>query len=34
VTDAHAIFPDALGRLLRREDLPPELAERALGAIL
>jgi anthranilate phosphoribosyltransferase len=34
VTDAHAIFPDALGRLLRREDLPPEVAARALGAIL
>jgi anthranilate phosphoribosyltransferase len=34
VTDANAIFPDAIGRLLRREDLPAEVAERALGAIL
>ena len=34
MTDAQAIFPDALGRLLRREDLPAEVAERALGAIL
>src|SRR6516165_5606836 len=28
------VWPDALGRLLRREDLPAEVAERALGAIL
>jgi anthranilate phosphoribosyltransferase len=34
VTDANAIFPDAIGRLLRREDLPADVAERALGAIL
>jgi anthranilate phosphoribosyltransferase len=34
VTDAQAIFPDALGRLLRREDLPAEVAARALGCIL
>ncbi len=29
-----ALWPDVLGRLLRREDLPPESAERALAAIL
>jgi anthranilate phosphoribosyltransferase len=29
-----ALWPDAIGRLLRREDLPPDLAERALAAIL
>ncbi len=29
-----ALWPDALGRLLRREDLPPDLADRALSAIL
>jgi len=34
VTDANAIFPDALGRLLRREELPAELAARVLGSIL
>jgi anthranilate phosphoribosyltransferase len=34
VTDANAIFPDAIGRLLRGEDLPAEVAERALGSIL
>ena len=34
MTDANAIFPDAIGRLLRREELPAEVAERALGAIL
>jgi anthranilate phosphoribosyltransferase len=34
VTDANAIFPDALGRLLRREDLPADLAARVLGSIL
>jgi anthranilate phosphoribosyltransferase len=34
VTDANAIFPDAIGRLVRREDLPAEIASAALGAIL
>jgi len=29
-----ALWPDVLSRLVRREDLPPELAGRALGAIL
>ena len=29
-----ALWPDVLGRLLRREELPPELAERALATIL
>jgi anthranilate phosphoribosyltransferase len=29
-----AIWPDVLGRLLRREDLPPEIAERTLSVIL
>jgi len=31
---AENLWPDVLGRLLRRDDLPAELAERALGAIL
>jgi anthranilate phosphoribosyltransferase len=34
VTDAAAIWPEALGRLVRHEELPAELAEAALGAIL
>jgi anthranilate phosphoribosyltransferase len=29
-----AIWPDAIGRLLRREDLPDELVEQAMSAIL
>jgi anthranilate phosphoribosyltransferase len=29
-----AIWPDVLGRLMRGEDLPPEVAERALSVIL
>ncbi len=29
-----ALWPDVIGRLLRRDDLPPELAERALSTIL
>lgn len=32
--DASALWPDVLGRLLRREDLPNELVERALRTIL
>lgn len=32
-TDAE-LWPDVLGRLVRRDDLPGELAERALGSIL
>jgi anthranilate phosphoribosyltransferase len=28
------LWPDVLGRLVRREDLPADLAERALGAVL
>jgi anthranilate phosphoribosyltransferase len=28
------LWPDVIGRLLRRQDLPAELAERAMGAIL
>ena len=31
---AENLWPEVLGRLLRRDDLPAELAERALGAIL
>lgn len=29
-----SLWPDALGRLLRREDLPVELVERVMGAVL
>ncbi len=29
-----ALWPDAIGRLLRREELPPELAEQAMATIL
>ncbi len=28
------VWPDALGRLVRREELPPELAEAVMGAVL
>jgi anthranilate phosphoribosyltransferase len=31
---AESLWPDVLGRLLRRDDLGPDLAEQALGAIL
>ncbi len=31
---SEALWPDAIGRLLRREDLPVELVERAMTAIL
>ncbi|HZP29654.1 MAG TPA: anthranilate phosphoribosyltransferase [Acidimicrobiia bacterium] len=34
MTDAHAILSDALARLLRGEELPAEVAQRALGSIL
>jgi anthranilate phosphoribosyltransferase len=34
MTEAAALWPDVLGRLLRREDLSDDLAEAALGAIL
>jgi anthranilate phosphoribosyltransferase len=29
-----SVWPDVLGRLVRREDLPPELAQAALGTVL
>jgi len=34
MTDAPALWPDVLGRLIRREDLPADLAAAALGAVL
>ncbi|HEV3450112.1 MAG TPA: anthranilate phosphoribosyltransferase [Acidimicrobiia bacterium] len=34
MSDLVALWPDVLGRLLRREELPPELAEAALGSVL
>ena len=34
MSDAAALWPDVLGRLVRREDLPPDLAAAALGAVL
>ena len=34
MTDQTALWPDVLGRLVRREDLPPDLAAAALGAVL
>ena len=34
MSEATGVFPDALARLVRREDLPAEVAEAALAAIL
>ena len=33
-TPTQALWPDVIGRLLRREDLPAELAEQSMAAIL
>ena len=34
MSDAAALWPDVLGRLVRREDLPPDVAAAALAAVL